>query len=309
MLACLKETLFFPSFATNQVEKLRQDLLNEVRSLPENNLEYIKQEFYDRVFAGHPYGHPTVGTEESLTALTADDLESFHDRVWTPAHTVVVIVGDVDPAEVAEWIAGRWADLDATPSAPWTVTREPLADWQPPSATQVLDLGKDYWTVNWGRPGCAFDDDRYFPSVVLARMAGNDHFYKYVYGEGVSYRSWINLWPNLGASAWILENDVKRDRFDEILAMFDEDLVRYSTQGFPQQELDDAITRLGNTHVLRGQDNALTAWRLAVAEGNGVGFRRYTDEVAALRAVQLDDVQALAREVFAPEGIFRLVQQ
>jgi zinc protease len=310
MLACLKETLFFPTFDPTEVAKLREDLLTEIRGLPEDNLEFIKQEFYVRAYPGHPYGRPTVGTEESVGNLETADLQEFHAAHWTPARTVVSVVGDVDPDQVAEWIASRWADLPDDAAEPWTVdvSAHPVA-WDAPAETQVLALGKDYWTVNWGRPGAGAASDRLLTSIVLGRMAGNDHFYKYVYGEGVSYRSWINFWENLGAGTWILENDVKRDRFDEILAMFDEDLARYASQGFAPDEFDDAVQRLVNAHVLDQQDNRLTAWKLAVAVGDGLGFRSHTQRPEALGAVTFAQVQELAKDVFAPEEVLRLVQQ
>ena len=67
--------------------------------------------------------------------------------------------------------------------------------------------------------------------------------------------------------------------------------------------------RLVNGHVLSAQDNALTAFRLAVAESNGAGFARETNAVERMRAVKFEDVQALAREVFDPEAVLRMVQQ
>lgn len=310
MLACLKETLFFPDFSKDETEKVRDDLVTAARLLPESNLEFIKQEFYNRAYEGHPYGHPTFGTEESLSGITADDLEAFHRARWTPDRTVVSIVGDVDPDEVAAWIASRWGDLPHAAREPWKLDPSAYAlDWSPPAEQQVLDLGKDYWTVNWGRPGAAMGDADFDASVVLARMAGNDHFYKYVYGEGVSYRSWINFWHHLGPGAWILENDVKRERFDEILAMFDEDLARYAAGGFTEQEFDDAAQRLVNNAILQAQDNETTAFRLAVAEGDGVGFAHETRMVDRIRAVTWDQVRDLAGKVFAPEDVLRLVQQ
>jgi zinc protease len=226
MLGMLKETLFFPEFDPDEAEKLRSDLVTEIESLPENNLEYIKQEFYVAAYADHAYGHPTCGTRESVEGLVLTEISDFHRANWTPDRAVISVVGNVDPDEVAEWIASRWADVGQGAGDPWRV--EDLASawgWQPPAEPVTLELGKDYWTVNWGRPGCAFGDSLYFPSVVLSRISGNDHFYKYVYGEGVSYRSWIRYWENLGSGTWILENDVKRERFDDILGMFDEDLV------------------------------------------------------------------------------------
>src|SRR5262249_21281393 len=56
LLACLKETVFFPKFDPKEVEKCRQDLVTNAKLLPENQLEYIKQEFYRAAFQGYPYG-------------------------------------------------------------------------------------------------------------------------------------------------------------------------------------------------------------------------------------------------------------
>ncbi len=311
LLATLKETLFFPSFAPDAVKRVRSELLAEVRSLPEHTLEYTKQEFYNRAFAGHPYGRPTPGTQSSLAAVTPQTLAAFHRRNWTPAHTTVAVVGDVVAAEVADWISTHWADLSQQQAEPFfpSAAAASLASWNPPPDPIALDLGKETWGAHWGRPGVTYGDERFFPSLVLSRLARNDHFYKYVYGEGVSYRSWITFWPTLGPGAWILENDLERDRYDEILAMFDEDLARYSIQGFGEEEFAAAARRLVNSRILDDQNSAIVAWNLAIAEGNGVGFRRATRWVDALEAVPHEDVQALAAEVFVPEGILRINQK
>ncbi|MGD8394139.1 MAG: insulinase family protein [Candidatus Eiseniibacteriota bacterium] len=311
MLAILKETVFFPELAGDEVEKLREDLITTARQLEESNLELTKQEFYLRAYAGHPYGHATFGTETTLASITAQDLAAFHAACWTPDRVVVSVVGDVEPDTVAAWIASRWADLDKFPARPpWAIDADAWTlDWSPPAAPVVLDLGKNYWTVNWGRPGASAADPEFDATRVLARMAGNDHFYKYVYEEGVSYRSWIHFWPHLGPGAWILENDVNRERFDAILAMFEEDLNRYATEGFARREFEEAVRRMVNGAVLNRQSNRLAAWQLAVAEGNGVGFERVTGEVERLRAVTFAEVSRLAPRIFQPDGMLRLVQQ
>ena len=271
------------------------------------NLEYIKQEFYERIYRDHPYGRPTVGTEASISALTAGDVMEFHAATYTPDRTIVSIVGDVDPAAIVEWIATHWSDMPDGQAGP--LYTEPVEGWPAPAELQVIELGKDQWTVNWGRPGVAYTDPGLVTSRVVSSMAGNDHFYRYVYEEGVSYRSWLSFWPSLGAGTWILENDVQRERFDEILSMFEADIRRYATDGFSREEFDDAIQRLVNSHVLGLQQNARMAWSLAVAEGNGVGFEYVTGGADAIRSVTYDDAQALAREVFTPEGIYRLAQK
>ena len=309
LLACLKESMFFPAFDSTEVEKVRTRLLTEVKAIEEDQLEWIKQEFYVRAYGDHPYGRPTIGTEESIKSITPADLEAFHRAEWTPNRAVVVVVGDVKPEEVATFISKNWADIPATSAPAIAETMKKGWKFKPPSSLQTLNRKKDYWTVNWGRPGVSYNDPSYWTSTVLSQVAGNDHFYKYVYSEGVSYRSWIRYWANLGAGTWILENDVKRERFDEILSKFEGDLRRYSSKGFTEKEHSDAVQRLVNSKVLDAQTNSLLAWDLAVNEGNGAGFRRATDAVDSLRAVKYEDVQALARDVFQSKKMLRLVQK
>ncbi len=309
MLACLRETMFFPTFPAKEVEKAREDLMAEARRLPENQLEYLKQEFYRRAFPEHPYGRVTFGTEATLKSISAAELKAFHAQNWIPSRVVVAVVGDIRPEDVAQWMSLNWAEIGGGTASPWTldpatVTAAPA--WRPPRELQNIVLGKDLWCVNWGRPGVAMSDPDYMTSVVLSRVAGNDHFYKYVYGEGVSYRSWIRFWEHLGPGVWIIENDIKRERFDEIRAMFEADLVRYAGGGLTEPEFNDAVQRLVNTQVLDTQSNAMSAWKLAIAEGNGLGYTAETQMVPRLRAVEYLKAQEMAREVFAPEGILRV---
>lgn len=307
LLACLKESMFFPAFDSTEVERARTSLLTEVRAIEEDQLELIKQDFYNRAYAGHPYGRPTVGTEASLKSLGPADLARFHAEHWQPAQCVISIVGNVVPEDVASWVASRWADL---PRAGTPRANAPAAvRFKAPAKPVTVKRGKDYWTVNWGKPGASFEDPAWMTSTVLSQIAGNDHFYKYVYGEGVSYRSWIRFWPNLHSGTWILENDVKRERFDEILRKFEEDLKRYVSSGFTETEYRDAVQRLVNSKILDAQTNSLLAWDLAVTEGNGVGFERTTKIVDHLRAVKFDEVQALARTTFPVNTLLRLNQK
>ncbi|HLS46505.1 MAG TPA: pitrilysin family protein [Ornithinicoccus sp.] len=45
----------------------------------------------------HPYHHPTIGSMDDLDAATLADVHAFYSAHYSPANTVLTLVGDVDP--------------------------------------------------------------------------------------------------------------------------------------------------------------------------------------------------------------------
>src|SRR5262249_20906030 len=61
-------------------------------------------------YGDHPYGRSVGGTAASVAALTAPQLRAFYSAWYRPERTVLVVVGDIDPARVKARIEARFAD-------------------------------------------------------------------------------------------------------------------------------------------------------------------------------------------------------
>jgi len=55
-------------------------------------------------FAVHPYRRGVIGDPENLRAATLDDVVAFHRTFYRPDNAVLVVVGDLDPAQANAWI-------------------------------------------------------------------------------------------------------------------------------------------------------------------------------------------------------------
>lgn len=78
----------------------------------------------------------TIGTPETLQASTAQALNAFHDRWYRPENAVVVIAGDVDPAQLANLVQKHFNDWKGTgPRAPEPAFGDPTPTGTP---TRVL---------------------------------------------------------------------------------------------------------------------------------------------------------------------------
>ena len=98
-LAILADMLVNPTFPAAGLERLRGQRLvqlTQARAQP----GAIASRVFPRIVYGsqHPYGR--VVTEESLKAITRDDLVAFHKAYYQPGRALVTVVGDTTAASV-----------------------------------------------------------------------------------------------------------------------------------------------------------------------------------------------------------------
>jgi len=71
-----------------------QNIVNQPYALP--FVELMRKDLYPK---GHPYSWPTIGYVDDLNRVGVDDLKKFFMRWYGPNNAILVIAGDVKPAE------------------------------------------------------------------------------------------------------------------------------------------------------------------------------------------------------------------
>src|SRR5215213_521607 len=107
----LADIIWHPTFKSEEVERLRQQYLDNV-TLGLGDPGTIARFVAARVvFGDSPYGHPVSGTTESLTRITAADITKMHSRYYRPDNAILVIGGDIgakDGIALATKYFGDW---------------------------------------------------------------------------------------------------------------------------------------------------------------------------------------------------------
>src|SRR5215207_2501388 len=107
----LSDVVRRPTFKSEEVERLRQQYLDNV-TLALGDPGTIARFVAARVvFGDSPYGHPVSGTTESLTRITAADIAKMHSRYYRPDNAILVIGGDTtakDAFALATKYFGDW---------------------------------------------------------------------------------------------------------------------------------------------------------------------------------------------------------
>jgi zinc protease len=111
-LELLTEMLLRPTFPASEVERLRDERLNDLLQAQADPRRRAEQAFADTIYAAvSPYHRPSGGTRETVERLTAADLRRAYERSLDPHRATLVVAGELghqDVVELAERLLGSW---------------------------------------------------------------------------------------------------------------------------------------------------------------------------------------------------------
>ncbi|MBU1071983.1 insulinase family protein [bacterium] len=105
-----------PDFPGEELERERSFALADLKAMDDDPFQAAARELRAAIYPEHPYGSPVLGEEESLAALTGDDLRDFHRRTWVSRNLHVVVSGAVDADRIAGLLEDSLADLAPSPA-------------------------------------------------------------------------------------------------------------------------------------------------------------------------------------------------
>ena len=118
-LDLVAEVLLHPTFPDSEVERLRDERLNDLLQAQADPRRRVEEAFVGTIYASAaPYHRPSGGTRETVEGLTSAQLREVYARTLQPAQATLVVGGDLEGQDVvglAERLFGSWNRDDASP--------------------------------------------------------------------------------------------------------------------------------------------------------------------------------------------------
>jgi zinc protease len=120
-LDLLAELLLRPTFPEHEVERLRDERLNDLLQAQADPRRRADETYIGTVYAASsPYHRPSAGTRETVARLDRDVLVATHARVLDPGRATLIVAGDLGETDVvglAERLLGGWQAADGVGAA------------------------------------------------------------------------------------------------------------------------------------------------------------------------------------------------
>ncbi|MCA1641306.1 MAG: insulinase family protein, partial [Acidobacteria bacterium] len=171
-LDIFSDVLLNPAFPENELKRLRASRLIALQQR-KDDANNIAGTVYSSLLYGrnHPYGHPGIGDEKSVAAMSVADVRGFYESFYRPNNAALLVAGDVTPAAImpklekalGAWKPGKVPAVDVTAPAPQIgKTAIYLVD-RPGAAQSVIQIGQ---------VGVARSSPDYFPLLVMNSILG-----------------------------------------------------------------------------------------------------------------------------------------
>ena len=96
----------------------QRNAVQEERRLSVDNQPYGKsfEEVESMAYDAFPYHHSVIGSMEDLNAASIDDVKDFFRTYYAPNNAVLVLVGDLDPAQALAKVKKYFGDIPRQPA-------------------------------------------------------------------------------------------------------------------------------------------------------------------------------------------------
>ena len=292
-LEILTDILLNSQFPHEELEREREHQLAGIKSQRDELLASAGALMRRGLFGPSGYGLDSLGTEESVGRLQAEDLRAFLHRWATPSNLVMAVFGDVDPAVVQKQVGeslGAWASSPTPPVPP----RHPGAD----KFTRLVEIrDKKQAVIVVGFPGeSVVGGDRFALDLLQSACSdlGSRLFTRIRDELGLAYYVGAHHSCGLEPGSFSFYAGTAPEKAELVERELLAQAALLGSEGLTAEELSRAKAKMIGQKKIARQDLGSLAISAVLNELYDLGHDFFEHETGLIEAVTLEKVRAAA---------------
>ncbi len=299
----LSDILINPVFDPNEVERVRKNLLGALLAEKDQPQTIAERAFRGIVFGNHPYRNPVIGTEETLSTITREEIATFHQTYYAPNNTILSIVGDITEKEAVALVKkhfGKWGRKQIVfpridPPLPFEQKKVELIDKELSQASVML-----------GHVGIHRENPDYYAVTVMNYILGGGGFSSRMMADirdnkGLVYSIYSYFGANRFPGEFAVTLQTRPASANQAIEGVLQEIERIRTTPVSATELAEAKSYLVGSFPLKMETTARLASLLSAMEYHQLGLDYFEKYPTYINKVTQEEVLRVARKYLDPE--------
>ncbi|GBD39325.1 putative zinc protease [bacterium HR37] len=291
------DVILNPSFKPEEVERARRDILSDINREADNPVKVAVNLFLETLYKKHPYRFNILGTKDTVSRITRDELVSFYRRYVRPENMVIAVVGDVGEKDVLSVVDKYFKHMEKGHFKPPAVSPEPPPDSVRVGVVKQKDKAQTHIILGFQAPTIK-DPDQYPFEVLNAVLAGQGGRLFIELRDKRSLAYSVTSFLNFGLEPGFFGVYIgcAPEKEEEAISGIKEQLSLILKEGITPDELKRAQNYLVGNFEIGLQQNSSQAAKIAFDELYGVGWDEYKKYPEKIYSVTREDVLRVARK-------------
>ena len=310
-LELFRDVIVSPAFSKEDFDRKKEEALGQIAS-DKSEPEVIAENAMTRWFWGDsPLGHPAIGWEPSLKALSRDDVVRCHQSLLTPERSVLVIVGDVDAAALVSSLKTAFASWKPAGPAPTTDPYGPAAAIQGRSVRVINKPEATQTQIRMMCPSVPRNHPDWYALQVANTICGAGFTSRLVNSirveQGLTYSISSQFQQRRAAGAFRISTFTRNDQLRKCVDATLAEVKKLVDEGPTDAELDKARNYLKGQYPLGLQAPDELAGEIANVEFFGLPQDFIATYPGKIGEVTMADVKRVLKSYFCTEDLKILV--
>ncbi len=249
-----------PEFPEKDFKRSKKQALIGLQAEKQDPGSLASKAFYENLYGSHPYASPENGTEESINAITIEDLKTFYTKHYVAKNAILAIVGDISRKH-AEALANTVSKTIKTGEKAAAIPKvTPLTE----AKTVRINFPSSQSHVYIGQTGNKRGDKDYFTLYLGNHVLGGSGFTSRLMKEirvkrGLSYSVYSYFSPQRELGPYLIGLQTKNKQVDEAISVSRDELTKFLKDGPTDKELEQSKKNITGGFPLRTASNASIA--------------------------------------------------
>ena len=312
VIETLSDMLTSSNVTNEDVDQERNVVLEEISMHEDEPNELAYDNWSQNLLGDQPIGRPIIGTRQSISDMTREQVYGFYKKFYSPERTVISIAGNISHEEVVQKIIAslKNTDWDKTNQKPLPArSSEKLSSKGSGSIVVTKDTEQAH--LVWGVPAIDRHDERRYTLAVLSAALGGGMssrlFQEIREKRGLVYTVYSFAYHYTGIGVYGIYAGTTKDKVNEVVKIIKEELSDVAKNGLKEEELIRGKGALRGGLVLGLEETNSRMTRIAKGELLYDEYISIDDAINKIDSVSAEDIKSLAAEIFNQNGLLCVV--